>query len=634
MPENTICAIDDVKEGKYSKEAMAWIGYIEYKINKNLGLGEPKISIHTIRSHGREARVAIQNKRYFVDGYLTNGAVLMNLPLEDAKSPDLILEYNGCILKKCKICQVEDVTIGGLTGVERRQIQEEKESEIKKKFHLITMTSCRWEKMQKTDMELREFLKRWKSKYSKHILSVRQSYYGGRVEHFGLFVDTLKIDSECKLEYKDVTSLYPYIMMSSEFPVGPYDHLIGEQLPSIKDFEDELKLNPNVGLVNVQILPPQDILIPVLGVTIDKKYLFPVCYRCAKNQSSNCTCPENFRALRGVFTTAEVAYALEKNYKILNLYEFMKFHKTQKIFEGFIHNFMKWKLESEGVPSDMTKEEYLNFYAENGFILDSSKCQKNASFRFISKLVLNSSYGKLAQNKRKFKFTEVVNNRSDLWTIMHDTEKYRVNELYFGDEKCLVSYQRLDSNLKRGDSVNVVIASYISSLARIYMHKEMSKFKPEDLAYTDTDAILSIARANSHTIDCPKLPLIGQYTDELCGMVALRFVCIGAKCYCLQMKDAQGNIVTKTKSKGFTLNIESQDQLNFQSYYDLLMHKIQSIAVKTTMFKKSSIGVVEIISYDKHLQFTGTKRAILEPELNSKNEVAIIRTVPWGFKSK
>ncbi|CAF4261472.1 unnamed protein product [Rotaria magnacalcarata] len=247
MPENTICAIDDVKEGKYSKEAMAWIGYIEYKINKNLGLGEPKISIHTIRSHGREARVAIQNKRYFVDGYLTNGAVLMNLPLEDAKSPDLILEYNGCILKKCKICQVEDVTIGGLTGVERRQIQEEKESEIKKKFHLITMTSCRWEKMQKTDMELREFLKRWKSKYSKHILSVRQSYYGGRVEHFGLFVDTLKIDSECKLEYKDVTSLYPYIMMSSEFPVGPYDHLIGEQLPSIKDFEDELKLNPNVG---------------------------------------------------------------------------------------------------------------------------------------------------------------------------------------------------------------------------------------------------------------------------------------------------------------------------------------------------------------------------------------------------
>ncbi|CAF4793707.1 unnamed protein product [Rotaria socialis] len=536
MPEKTICVVDDVHDSKYSQEAMEWLCYLEYKLNKTRPPNTPEIRMYTIRSFGREAKIAVGSKRYKVDGLLQNGRELMGLPYDSTKQETVALEANGCLWKYHHACGAPNVMIGGMMGDERRQRMLEKESEIKKKYHLVTMYSCEWLKLQKSDEEVRNFLKQWRQKYSKHRLDVRASFNGGMVDSNYLYFDCEKKGENYSIEYHDVTSLYSHIMRESDFPVGEWENLLGDQLPSVDELEKLLKETPNIGLISCQILPPQDIYNPILGVKINNKLVVPICYTCAKLKSSVCQHPIHKRALKSVFTSAEVAYALTLNYKILNVYEFMKFERTEKIFKSFVQEFFKLKLQAEGVPADMTKEEYLKFYAENGYDLDGDKCKKNKSLRLVSKILLNSVYGRFGLNAQRFKHTEIVTSRQQLWGILNDTTKYKVSEVYFGDQNCLVYYKRLDDQPKQRSTVNVAIASYIASLARLFLHKEISKFKSTDTAYHDTDSIVHINSGDKegHKIVCPKLPLLGHFTDEIGGEKGLKFISIGPKCYSLK----------------------------------------------------------------------------------------------------
>ncbi|CAF3354699.1 unnamed protein product [Rotaria socialis] len=634
MPDKTICVVDDVRESKYSQEAMEWLSYVEYKLNKNLDSTAPKIRIHTVRSFGREAKVAIGSKRYKIDGLLPNGRALFNLPQDSTREDSLLFEFSGCIWRKHEACNAPNIVIGGLTGDERSRIQFEKESEIQKKYNLIVMYSCEWRKLQKSDEDVRTFLKQWRQKYSKRRLDVRASFNGGMVDSNHLFIDCSKMEEGTEIYYNDITSLYSHIMRESDFPVGQWENLLGDQI-SIEELEKELKETPNIGLINCQILPPQGLYNPILGIKIDNKLLFPICYSCAKNKSLVCNHSVQRRALKSVFTTAEIAYSLTLGYKILNIYEFMRFEKTEKIFNSFVQEFFKMKLQAEGIPSGMSRDEYLNFYAENGFQLDGDQCKKNKSIRTISKIILNAAFGRWGLQAQRFKHSQIVTSRQELWGILNDTTRFKVSEIYFGESNCLVYYKRLDDQPKQRSTVNVAIASYISSLARIYLHKEISKFKSTATIYNDTDSIINVSKdKGDYKITCPKLPLLGQFTNEIPNERGIKFVSIGPKCYSLKTIDENGTIKCTTKSKGFTLNRASESELNFESYFNLLINKTQRLPIKTTEFKKSSLGEITIQTYSKFLKYTYDKRKVLNPELNEKGEIIAIKTVPWGYNGE
>ncbi|CAF2086546.1 unnamed protein product [Rotaria magnacalcarata] len=294
------------------------------------------------------------------------------------------------------------------------------------------------------------------------------------------------------------------------------------------------------------------------------------------------------------------------------------------------------KLQAEGIPPGMSRDEYLNFYAENGFQLDGDQCKKNKSLRLMAKIILNAAFGRWGLNPQRFKHSEIVSSRQELWGILNDTTRFKVSEIYFGERNCLVYYKRLDDQPKQRSTVNVAIAAYISSLARIYLHKEISKFKDTATIYFDTDSIISIGSKDKgdYKITCPKLPLLGQFTNEIPNERGIMFVSIGPKCYSLKTIDENDVIKCSTKSKGFTLNKTSESELNFESYFNLLINKTRRLPIKTTEFKKTSLGEITIQTYSKFLKYTYDKRKVLDPELNEKGEIIAIKTVPWGYNGE
>lgn len=119
-----------------------------------------------------------------------------------------------------------------------------------------------------------------------------------------------------KIRYIDVLSLYPYICKYGRFPVG-HPKIITENFEVM-----DANSMPYEGLVKCKVLPPTNLLHPVLPVRCNKKLLFPLCSTCASNsQRDPCQHSAEERALSGAWVTLELKKALEVGYRILEVYE-------------------------------------------------------------------------------------------------------------------------------------------------------------------------------------------------------------------------------------------------------------------------------------------------------------------------
>jgi DNA polymerase elongation subunit (family B) len=165
---------------------------------------------------------------------------------------------------------------------------------------------------------------------------IRKSYFGGRTEIF-------KMHGE-NLNYYDVNSLYPFVMLEKEFPVGsPYY----TKSFNLWDF----------GIAQIEAIAPKDLKIPVLPYrTEDKKLIFPV------------------GKIKGWYPTPEIQKAVEKGYKvkILGGYVFEK----KPLFKNYIKRLYKLKKNSK----------------------------KNSVDYMTSKLLMNSLYGKFGQRRIKSQY--------------------------------------------------------------------------------------------------------------------------------------------------------------------------------------------------------------------------------------
>ncbi|XP_018568949.1 uncharacterized protein LOC108909186 [Anoplophora glabripennis] len=76
------------------------------------------------------------------------------------------------------------------------------------------------------------------------------------------------------------------------------------------------------GLIKCKILPPQDLYHPVLPQKINNKLMFVLCRICGQQMQKNtCSHEEDERALSGTWVADEVMKALEKGYRLMEIYE-------------------------------------------------------------------------------------------------------------------------------------------------------------------------------------------------------------------------------------------------------------------------------------------------------------------------
>ena len=184
---------------------------------------------------------------------------------------------------------------------------------------------------------------------------------GGRCNAIKIAYDVKK-NSNKEIKYIDICSVYPYVCKHKNYPVGQPKILTTENInmDNIRQYE---------GIIKCTVLPPDHLFHPVLPVHCNGKMMFPLCMKCAEDNSDKCSHSKEERSLVGTWVTFELFKALDCGYRLLLVYEIWHFDTvSDQFFKGYLDNFLKIKQEASGYPSwcqsDSEKEKFIRDYEE------------------------------------------------------------------------------------------------------------------------------------------------------------------------------------------------------------------------------------------------------------------------------
>ena len=252
-----------------------------------------------------------------------------------------------------------------------------------------------------------------------------------------------------------------------------------------------------------------------------------MCKRCAETRDQNkCKHSDNERSFIGTWTTDEVSKAVDKGYKVLEVYEVWHFAKTSDdLFKGYIRRFMKIKLESSKYDFK-TKEEEDSFKAKikDSLDIDVEKFEFNAGLRSIAKLCLNSLWGKFGQRSNMSQ-TTYVTELSKFYEILLDDKLDNINIQFVNDNMVQMTYNFKDQFVDNSNNTNIFIACFTTSHARLMLYEKLS-YLNRSVLYFDTDSIIYV---DDNTKRIKTGDMLGDMTDELSGKGISSFVSTGPK---------------------------------------------------------------------------------------------------------
>jgi hypothetical protein len=322
-------------------------------------------------------------------------------------------------------------------------------------------------------------------------INIRDALYGGRTEasktHY-------RVEDGEEIRYVDVISLYPYICKYGKFPVGHPEVYVGADCPP--------DCVNREGIIKCKVLPPRGLYHPVLPYKSNSKLMFPLCSACADAMNQDdCTHSDEERCIVGTWVVDEVRKAVEMGYDVKDVYEFWEYKVTcfdkdtnsGGLFAEYVNMFLKLKQESSGYPSWVQSEEDKDRYIEDyrraeGIALDKASISKNAGQRTLAKLKLNSMWGKWAQNQNKTQ-TTIVNSEKEFYELLTSPGTEVTNLIFPNEEVAWVSWKYSEDNVTTGKNVNVAVAAYVTTQARLKLYGYLSKFGKSVLC-CDTDCYL------------------------------------------------------------------------------------------------------------------------------------------------
>ena len=626
----------------HSKESIEWLSVLEREwVEKG-----KFIQIQHARTSEGEKVITCQglNKlvNYKVDGYFEYEGV------------KYVCEYNGCNFHGCKKCfqHSRDTYMNKRISLEQRWKNTKlKERRLKEKGYIVlSKWSCEFTEEKQKNVKIRDFVNSLNIQDS---IDLRDCYFGGRTNALVLYK---KFTEGEKGKYVDFTSLYPDILKYRRFPLGHPERII-------RNFET-LRLTPcegncfyfpchklhwelpYFGLMKVTILPPTDLLHPVLPLKCNGKLKFPLCYKCACNDSQEmCQCLNSERMFTHTYCTPELEVALNMGYIIQEIHEVLHWSETEMydpvtkkggLFTEYINTFLKLKQEASGYPhhikTELEKDNYIQEYlAHEGILLDKHSIVKNPGLRSLSKLALNSFYGKFGQ-RTNMKKTVFIKDIKTLMNTLTDPSKLLVDFHIMNDDVIQVEYKHGQDFEMQSFNTNVVIAAFCTSWARLKLWSVMKRLGDRVL-YHDTDSIIYSVKEGEY--NPPLGSYLGQLTDELTckelgcskelctGHWIEEYVSCGPKNYSFRVNT--GEVVCKVR--GFSLNYNSSLVLNFESMKEALicwkMNKPKEIiTVKTELCRSKNDRQVFNRRIEKHYGVVYDKR-IVKPDFT---------TIPFGYR--
>ncbi|KAK3929023.1 putative DNA polymerase [Frankliniella fusca] len=365
----------------------------------------------------------------------------------------------------------------------------------------------------------------------------------------------------------DVVSEYPNANLRGEHPyVHPTLYLEGDpDMPPSDTWN---------GVIKCTVLPLRDVYLPVLPYKAKGKLMFPLCRTCVEEENTE-MCHHNDpqeRQLTDTWCAPELLLALrEKGYRLVEVHEVYQYPRTSKydpdtrkdgLLSAYVRRFMALKIQASGWPPECDTEEKQAKFVEDalkhdGVVLDPTKMEKNPALRALSKLMLNSFWGKFGEKTLRPK-TEFLYDYAKLIALVTDNTKEVTGLLPLSDECLQVTWKPVEDSEVCLPTSSLLHAAFTTCHGRMELYKYLDVVKERAL-YHDTDSVAYISRPGES-----ELPLgthLGDLTYQIeedygPGSFITEFVAGGPKNYAYKVAvgDDVHNIKVCIKVRGISIN--------------------------------------------------------------------------------
>ena len=528
-----------------SHAALQWLAYRESLLPKE-GASADRIRQ---AKNGGEKKLRTEKGKEYVDGW-------------DAME-NTAYEFMGCLWHGCPTCYLSkrDVTrsiMPDRTPNEAYRATQEKLRRLREAGYVVEeIWECEWGRMVQEDPAVKAFVSGLERV---DLLEPREAFFGGRTGAVCLYAETGPGE---EIHYMDVTSLYPWVNKTQEYPLG---HPIIRTQVTLEEFPQYF------GLAKVTILPPPELYHPVLPMKSGEKLTFPLCAACVHEQQQKpmlkrtpiCHHSRAERQLQGTWCTPEINKAREMGYELIEEHEVWHFEETASgLFEDYVNTWLKIKTEASGWPKDCVTEEekrdYIRrFKKKEGIPLDYAKVKKNPGLKATAKLMLNSFWGKFGQ-RENLPQVDQCTSPNQLYDLLGDETK-QVSDIRFCTEDVVeVVYTHKEESVFPSNKTNVFVAAFTTCWARLKLYSYLETLG-EQMLYYDTDSVIYRWKQGLCRIETGDY--LGDMKDELEGSgYIVEFVSGGAKNY--GYTTSEGKV--ECKVRGFTLNVRGMKVLNYSS---------------------------------------------------------------------
>nr|CAD2197022.1 unnamed protein product [Meloidogyne enterolobii] len=216
------------------------------------------LALRFLSWYAEEHNVTVRNA-YSKEGEKRFGDYRVDGWVEERK---LVIEVNGCCWHGCRKCFPDDEIRlpNGISAGKQRE-KDERRLEFIESFGVEV--EVYWE------CDIRGILSRdrvMRLKFKNYLdngpIDIRSAFFGGRTGPLKLFHKT---GEGQKISYYDVTSLYPFINMTTRYPIGhPEVHILNNDVNWTRPSDNTYEL----ALLKVFVIPPRSIGVPVLPMKI------------------------------------------------------------------------------------------------------------------------------------------------------------------------------------------------------------------------------------------------------------------------------------------------------------------------------------------------------------------------------
>ncbi|KAL3073425.1 hypothetical protein niasHT_038563 [Heterodera trifolii] len=626
-----------VQLAHYGKERVAIIPHLGYeKRGKQSTIARKYLKWRAeeeLRENGRVLRhVESPGGEFKFGNYSLDG--MMERPDEDK---NLAIEVNGCYWHGCPSCFPDDAAIvgGGETAGALRARDAKRTRDIAREFEVEIIWECHLNAMLEDNPAMKAYFDNCPDSGP---IDFHDAFFGGKRN------------------------------MYTKYPVGhptlvQFDKDVEWKCPAHIVGDDGIRLE---GIIKCYAVPPRHCHydIPVLPYRLTNRTLFPLCRTCSEMYPRGLIDPEyncdHFDdAERGFSTTVthiELEAALRSGYRVTHVYRAYIWRLacdwSDGLFHSYLLKFLKMKFEASGYPASCTeagiseeeserrKQDHIDKAKQKDQVdLEADRIKHNPGLRYLSKLCLNSLWGRFALRNRLTK-TEIVECHAELAKLLNDS-KIEVSSIDQLTEKFwMVCYKAKDEHVVEHSTSNVAIALWTTSAARIHLLESLKKvYGPAPgverydthILYMDTDSIFYeyLTRLGD---PLPGGDQLGELADEYPNHTIMEFICAGPKAYGLWLRNnATGEDEYKIKVRGITLDSDACERITFEKMKDMVLNKLGQadnnirFNYPTKNFKITKKGEIFTVPLVKQFNPTVNKGVIRDKGL---------RVVPFGYSDE